>query len=145
MRIWENIKGLWSLVVGLSITLRVLFKKNETVHYPRQVVDPEILESYRGPLQLKKGKDDPAVTSCISCQMCVKACPSNCLLVVKGEDKKPVEWKYDFTLCCLCGSCEEVCPTKALEFSHRVYMTSFTRAALHLDLLDDLAKRCAKK
>lgn len=137
-----NLKGLWSLVVGLSVTGRFLLSPRRTVHYPRQVVDPEILESYRGPLELTPGADDPGETRCISCQICVRACPGHCLTVTKGANgKAPSVYKYDFTLCCLCAACVENCPTGAIRFSNKVYMVAASREALHLDLLKDLNER----
>jgi NADH-quinone oxidoreductase subunit I len=140
--IWENIKGLYSLLVGMYVTAGFFFDPRKTVHYPRKVVEPENVINYRGPLELVRGKTDPGQTRCISCQMCVKACPGHCIKVVKGKDSKaPSEWKYDFTLCCLCGACVEVCPTAAIDFSHRIYMVATTREQMNLDLLDDLKKR----
>ncbi|MDR1546726.1 MAG: 4Fe-4S binding protein [Deltaproteobacteria bacterium] len=141
----DNLKGLYSLLVGLSITGRFLLSPQRTVHYPRQVVAPESLASFRGPLELVPSADDPAKTRCISCQMCVRACPDNCLKVVKGEGgKAPAVWVYDFSLCCLCAACVEACPASALRFSHKVYLTALTRDELKLDLLADLKARAAK-
>ncbi|MDR2422598.1 MAG: 4Fe-4S binding protein [Deltaproteobacteria bacterium] len=139
--IWDNIKGLYSLLVGMSITGRYLLSPVETIHYPRQVVDDEILASFRGPIRLTFGKKDPAQTRCISCQMCVKACPGHCLTVTKGDAKAPVVWLYDFSYCCLCGACVETCPAGALEFSHNVYLVTTTREELVFNLLGDLKKR----
>ncbi|MDR0355811.1 MAG: 4Fe-4S binding protein [Deltaproteobacteria bacterium] len=140
----DNIKGLWSLIVGLSITGRFFFSPVKTVHYPRQVVDPESLASYRGPLELVPA-DDVGGSKCVSCQMCVRACPGNCLTVIKGkEGKAPETYLYDFTLCCLCAACVESCPTSAIRFSHNVYLTARTREELHMDLLADLKARAAK-
>ncbi|MDR1167221.1 MAG: 4Fe-4S binding protein [Deltaproteobacteria bacterium] len=142
--IWDNLKGLYSLLVGMKITLIFLFSPQKTVHYPRKTVERENLITYRGPLELTRGKTDPAVTRCISCQMCVKACPGHCLTVVKNPEKSvkaPIEWKYDFTLCCLCGACVETCPTSALAFSHRIYLVARTREELIFDLLADLKAR----
>ena len=138
----DNLKGLWSLLVGLSVTGNFFFSPRLTVHYPRKVVDPEILASYRGPLELTPGEEDPGQTRCISCQICVRACPGNCLTVTKGAGgKAPSVYKYDFTLCCLCAACVESCPAGAIRFSHKVYMVAESREALHLDLLADLKKR----
>ncbi|MDR2339174.1 MAG: 4Fe-4S binding protein [Deltaproteobacteria bacterium] len=143
--IWDNIKGLYSLLVGMKITIVFLFSPRKTVHYPRKVVERENVENYRGPLELTRGKKDPAKTPCISCQLCVKACPGNCITVVKGkEGKAPSLWTYDFSYCCLCGACVETCPTGALAFSHRVYMVAKSREELLLDLLADLDDRVKK-
>jgi NADH-quinone oxidoreductase subunit I len=142
--IWDNLKGLYSLLVGMCITGRYFFQPLKTVHFPRDVVEPENLASYRGPLELARGKTDESKTRCISCQMCAKGCPGNCITVVKSkEGKNPVTWLYDFTLCCLCGACVEVCPTAAIQFSHRLYLVSTSREALVLDLLKDLEERVA--
>jgi NADH-quinone oxidoreductase subunit I len=142
--IWDNLKGLYSLLVGMYVTGRYFFAPQKTVHYPRQTVEPEDLAAYRGPLELTRGKGDESKTRCISCQMCSKGCPGNCITVVKGtEGKAPSTWLYDFTLCCLCGACVEVCPTAAIDFSHRLYLVSTSREALILDLLKDLQERVA--
>ncbi|MDR1656489.1 MAG: 4Fe-4S dicluster domain-containing protein [Deltaproteobacteria bacterium] len=140
----DNIKGLYSLLVGLSITGRFFFSPQKTVHYPRQVVDPEILSSYRGPLELVPGEKDPAQSRCICCQMCVRACPGHCLTVTKeAGSKAPAAYLYDFTYCCLCAACVESCPTGAIRFSHKVYLVADSRQALHLDLLADLKVRAS--
>ncbi|MDR1313112.1 MAG: 4Fe-4S binding protein [Deltaproteobacteria bacterium] len=142
--IWDNLKGLYSLLVGMCITARYFFAPRKTVHYPRKVVDPEDLAAYRGPLELTRGKDDESRTRCISCQMCAKGCPGNCITVVKGaEGKLPSTWLYDFSLCCLCGACVEVCPAAAIDFSHRLYLVTTTREELVMDLLADLKSRAA--
>ncbi|MDR2442817.1 MAG: 4Fe-4S binding protein [Deltaproteobacteria bacterium] len=141
----DNIKGLYSLLVGLSITGRFLLSPRQTVHYPRKVIEPENMASYRGPLELVPGDPDPAQSRCISCQMCVRACPGHCLTVTKGASgKSPEVWLYDFTLCCLCAACVESCPTGAIRFSHKVYLVADSREALHLDLLGQL-KSSAKQ
>ncbi|MDR1487214.1 MAG: 4Fe-4S binding protein [Deltaproteobacteria bacterium] len=138
--LWDNVKGIYSLLVGMSITWGFLFSPRKTVHYPRQVVDSEILKSYRGPLELIP--DQAGATKCISCQMCVRACPDNCLKVVKSEGgKNPKTWIYDFSLCCLCAACVESCPAGAIRFSHKVYLVTKTREELKLDLLADLKAR----
>jgi NADH-quinone oxidoreductase subunit I len=142
--IWDNLKGLYSLLVGMYVTGRYFFFPQKTVHYPRKTVEPENLASYRGPLELTRGKTDESKTRCISCQMCAKAGPGGCITVVKGaESKAPSSWHYDFTLCCLCGACVEVCPTAAIAFSHRLYLVATSREELILDLLKDLETRAA--
>ncbi len=99
----DNIKGLYSLLVGLVITGRyglgpfaILFrltKKEEglpllTTHYPWQSIAKEDLVTYRGPVELIPAEDDPAKSKCVSCMMCVKSCPSSCLTVVKADEGK---------------------------------------------------------
>jgi len=151
----DNIKGLYSLLVGLFITGRyglgpfaILFrltKKDQgfpllTTHYPWQSIAKEDLVTYRGPVELIPAEDDPAKSKCISCMMCVKSCPSSCLTVVKGDEgKAPKIWTSDFTLCSLCGTCVEVCPASALRFSHDIYWAATKREDMVNDLLAKLA------
>lgn len=149
-----NIRGLYSLLVGLFITGRyatgpfpiwLKMKKAEsgypqlTTHFPRQTVADEDLIPFRGPVELVPADDDPAKSRCVSCMMCAKACPSGCLTVVKGDEgKAPKVWTSDFTMCSLCGTCVEVCPAKALRFSHDIYWAAKTREEMKRDLLAKL-------
>ncbi len=157
----DNLKGLYSLIVGLLVTARyglgpfaIMFKlkkKDEgfpllTCHFPRETIPDEDLVTFRGPVELIPGKDDPSAHKCISCMMCVKACPSNCLTVVKAkEGKAPETWLSDFTLCSLCGTCVEVCPAKALRFSHDIYWVATRREDMVNDLLAKLKSSAKSK
>jgi NADH-quinone oxidoreductase subunit I len=112
-----------------------------TTHYPRQTIADEDLVTFRGPVDLVPAVGDPTKSKCVSCLMCMKACPSACLTVVKGsEGKAPKTWTSDFTLCSLCGTCVEVCPADALRFSHDIYWAAETRGEMKRDLLAKLAK-----
>ncbi|MDR3038442.1 MAG: 4Fe-4S binding protein [Candidatus Adiutrix sp.] len=151
----DNIKGLYSLLVGLYITGRYGLGPfpawlklvppgagypQLTTHYPRRTIRDEDLVTFRGPVELTPAEDDPAKSRCVSCLMCVRACPSGCLTVVKGESgKAPVKWLSDFALCSLCGTCVEVCPAGALRFSHDLYWVEARREDLVRDLLARLA------
>ncbi len=161
----QNIKDLWSLIVGLGITGRYTFQRRVTVHYPRKTIDAGVLASYRGPLELVGKENEPAATRCIICMMCANACPSRCISITKapppqlseaqkaemeaararGEKvkmpkapKRPVKWDYDFSLCSLCGTCVEVCPAGAIRFSNDMYMVGRHRDDFKLDLLGRL-------
>ena len=108
--------------------------------YPWQTIEHENLVNFRGPLELAPAEDDPALSRCVSCLMCVKGCPSGCLTVVKGDQgKAPKVWLSDFSLCRLCGTCVEVCPARALRFSHDIYWVEEKRENLVNDLLAKLA------
>ena len=157
----DNLKGLWSLLVGLHITGRfglgpfpvwLGLKKPEngypqlTTHYPWKTIDDADLITYRGPVELIPGDEDHTKSKCISCMMCVRSCPSSCLTVVKGsEGKAPSVWISDFTLCSLCGTCVEVCPASALRFSHDIYWVATKREDMVNDLLAKLATGKEKK
>jgi NADH-quinone oxidoreductase subunit I len=149
----DNIKGFYSLLVGLWVTgryglgpfpgwlgLKGLGHPQLTTHYPRQTIRDEDLVTFRGPVELVPAGDDPSQSLCVSCQMCARACPSGCLTVVKGEAKAPKQWLSDFSLCSLCGTCVEVCPTEALRFSHDLYWVAERREDMVRDLLARLAQ-----
>lgn len=136
----DNLKGLWSLVVGLAITGRFAASPQLTVHYPRRAIADEDLVTFRGPVELVPAEGDPTQSKCVACGMCAKACPSGCLTVVKGEGKSPKTWLCDFTMCSLCGTCAEVCPAHALRFSHDIYWVAERRQDMVRDLLAILAK-----
>lgn len=167
-KIWENVTGLWSLFVGLKVTGRYFLDKQITLHYPRETVTDAQLEGFRGPLELIGKPKQPAKPKCIACMMCVTACPSKCLTVLKAKAPKPTESElqamkeaeergekvkkpkapkepakfiYDYSLCSLCGSCVENCPVDSLRYSSNVYLTSTNRKDFKMDLMARLEKQ----
>ncbi|MCC8194296.1 MAG: 4Fe-4S binding protein [Deltaproteobacteria bacterium] len=164
-------KGLWSLVVGLAITGRYALSRHKTVRYPFAVVAKENTETFRGPIELVGLPKDPSTPKCISCMLCVQACPSNCISVKKqaapkmtpeqqkafdeavarGENPKkpaaprnPAEYHYDFTYCSLCACCVEACPVNSIRFSHELYLAGTRREDFNMDLLARLKRTAAK-
>jgi NADH-quinone oxidoreductase subunit I len=160
--ILRPVADLWSLVVGLQITGRAFGQSQVTVHYPRQEIDPAVNASYRGPIKLVESPRIPGKSKCTACMICVAACPSSCITVVKapaplitpeqeqafqeaegrGEEverpsapREPVLWINDFSLCSLCGLCVESCPVKCIEFSHDIYAVGTSRLDFNHDLL----------
>jgi NADH-quinone oxidoreductase subunit I len=135
--------GAKSLLIGLGVTFRAMIKPNVTVHYPREKI--AISPQFRGHTDLVK---DAATGThkCISCMMCEKDCPCNCISVA-GETREGVKGKVltsyllDFTKCSLCGICVEVCPTAALEFSQEYELASRNVEDFHYDLLKRLEAR----
>lgn len=101
---------------GMWITLKYMLKPSITVHYPTEKLVP--YERFRGALLFD-------ADTCISCNLCVKACPSNCIALenaVNPETKKKiakVDWyTIDFGKCNFCRLCEEACPTKPKSVWH---------------------------
>ena len=166
----KTVLGIWSLVVGLFITGKYFVSRKRTVYYPREVVRKEDTEAFRGPIELIGLPKDPATPKCISCMLCVQACPSNCISVkrspapvmtpeqqkefdeatARGENpkkpaapKNPAEYHYDFTYCSLCACCVEACPVNSIRFSNELYLSGTRREDFDMDLLARL-KRTAK-
>lgn len=129
--------GLWSLISGLGITFRSIFRKNVTIQYPR--VPVPVSPVYRGPVRLI-ADDIAGEHKCIGCLACQRICPTNAipvLTVVKNEQNKnaAVEFVIDDALCCFCGLCVDVCPTLALEHTTIGDMTAMTPSLLRREIL----------
>jgi NAD(P)H-quinone oxidoreductase subunit I len=111
------------LMKGLKVTLIHLFQPAITVQYPYEKLT--LSDRYRGALAFH-----PDV--CISCEMCVRACPSACIsLEAKRNEtsgKKDLAWyQIDFGKCNYCRLCEEICPTKPKAVHHtKEYELSFS-------------------
>jgi len=134
----ELFTGFNSLLIGMRITLEQFFKPQVTVHYPHEAL--KMPKRYRGHIVLVR--DQPTGKSlCIACKLCEKACPSDCIVVDgikrEGDKKKSVtNFKLDFTKCSLCGSCVEVCPVDALEYSKEYNLAGTNKKAFdQIDLV----------
>lgn len=166
--IFQSVKDLWSLIVGLKVTGKYFLEPTITVHYPRQTVDPEVERTYGGHVELVPKPKNPSKPKCIGCMMCATNCPSGCLTVVKakapkptpeeeqamkeaearGEEvkrpkapKEPAKFLYDYSLCSLCGTCIENCPVGSLRYSHNIYFVGTSRQDFKLDLLKRLERQ----
>jgi NADH-quinone oxidoreductase subunit I len=125
--------GFVSLLTGMRITLQQFFKPQVTVHYPHQSL--KMAKRYRGHIVLIRDQETGR-SLCVACNSCEKACPSGCIVVDgikrEGEKKKSVtEFKLDFTKCSLCGSCVEVCPVDALDFSKDYNLASTSKESFY--------------
>ena len=137
----ETVAGFKSLLTGMRITAREAAKPSITVQYPHDTL--KMADRFRGHVKLVL---DPVTgkSRCTSCNLCVRACPSDCLTVEgikrEGEKKKSVsEYTLDFTTCSLCGSCVEACPSDAIEYSKDYNVVSQDRADFaRMDLLKKL-------
>lgn len=125
----ETLGGFKSLLIGMRITAREAAKPIITVQYPHETL--KMPERFRGHVKLIL---DPVTgkSRCTACNLCVRACPSDCIEVDgmkrEGEKKKSVtEYLLDFTTCSLCGSCVEACPSDAIEYSKAYNVVSQNR------------------
>ncbi len=170
--LFRKIAQLWGLLVGLGITGKYFLSKDVTVYYPRQTVDPKDTDSFRGHIELVGLDDDPTTPRCISCQLCMQACPSNCITVVRSKAPTPTEaeqkamdeakargekvkapsapkypaaWLYDYSLCCLCGLCVEACSVDSIRFSHNIYLAGTSPDDFHFNLLARLKRKAEEQ
>ena len=126
------------LLKGLGVTLRHLFSRSVTVHYPDE--KPLLPARSRGVIALKE-------ENCTVCMLCARECPDWCIYIEghKEERKPKVEGKrakkhnvldrfaIDYALCMYCGICVEVCPYDALFWTPEYEYSESTIA----DLLHD--------
>lgn len=108
-------KAAWSLITGLAVTFKFMFRRRVTIQYPHETVP--VTPAFRGSVYLIK--DDAGNHKCVGCLACQKICPTKAIPVldiVKNETNKtvPQTFVFDDALCCYCGLCVEVCPTEAL-------------------------------
>lgn len=139
----ELFSGLWSLLVGLGITIRFFFQPPVTVQYPHETLP--MTPRFRGHIQLVPD-EETGETKCVVCGMCQRACPSNCISV-NGEKREGVktkvltEFSLDFTRCSLCGLCVESCSFKAIDFSKAYNLAGRSKEAYKFDLKKRLEEK----
>lgn len=126
----ENIKQTCSTMFeGLAVTFSYLFRAPVTFQYPDRTptaLQDRLPDRYRGHLYVD-------LDTCISCLLCEKACPIQCIkiedvriekLMIQAADGKPTPKVKEPTLfninmykCMYCGLCTDPCPTGAIHFT----------------------------
>ena len=142
--------GIYTVLVGMKITMRHLFVPNVTVQYPN--VHPKDLsgsdkmpDNARNRLFL-----DPGL--CNGCNGCSRACPVNCIniemvKVTPGDDAPPLRdgskrglwvtsYTIDFAKCCFCALCLEPCPTEAIYMTTEFEYSAYERKDLKYEFSD---------
>ncbi|MEK7364015.1 MAG: NADH-quinone oxidoreductase subunit I [candidate division NC10 bacterium] len=121
-----------AVAAAMTVTLKNLFRKPVTVHYP-DVVRP-YPDRLRGILALiydKTGEE-----ACIGCRLCEYVCPPQVIKVemLKGEKRN---YAKTFTLelyaCEFCELCVQVCPTDAIIMLKTFDLATSDRRELLLD------------
>jgi NADH-quinone oxidoreductase subunit I len=126
---WQTARAVaWAM----TVTLKNLFRKPVTVHYP-DVVRP-YPDRLRGLLALIY--DATGEEACIGCRLCEYVCPPQ---VIKVEMLKAEKRNYakTFTLelyaCEFCELCVQVCPTDAIIMLKTFDLATSDRRELLLD------------
>lgn len=133
----EIIHGVKSTFEGMSIAIASMFVMPITVQYPDvDIRSNEALREtgYKGPLrgmpENYRGILDVTMDICISCKLCMKACPIDCIIIddvktdkhkvmgTSGKEsvktKRPIIFNIDIGKCMFCGLCVDPCPTGAI-------------------------------
>lgn len=120
-----------STMKGMSVTLKHLFSKPVTVHYPDEKLP--IAEAYRGKHKLIQD-------GCRACLLCSKACPVDCIdMEFERHMKRVIEWEQfdvDYNRCVFCGLCTEACPTEVLKMTTDYDLSTDDRRTIIKDLLE---------
>ena len=127
---------------GMLITIRWLFRKPVTAHYPDQHLP--LQERFMGfpALLWDETADEPF---CTGCMVCIRECPTQCMTAVMQDNPKYTEgtshrrkiiesFEINLNRCILCGICEDVCALDAIEMSHEHELSSFARNGARADI-----------
>jgi NADH-quinone oxidoreductase subunit I len=128
-----------SVVAGLAVTLRHMFRKKDTIQYPEQ--RRRFGERYRGVPALVKDQDGRE--KCVACYMCQFVCPPLAITIEAAEypkdhalhsiEKYPKRFEINMLRCIYCGLCEEACPEEAIFMSKTYVVTGLSRELMIFD------------
>lgn len=104
-----------SILKGMWITLRHIFRPKVTLQYPEETWT--LPENYRGLPALVR--DDEGRVKCVACFLCEYVCPPKAIRIEAqeietGVEKGPKVFDINMLRCIMCGYCEEVCPEQAI-------------------------------
>ena len=133
----NSFDGIWTVLVGMKITFKHLFKPAVTIQYP----DVKLPMADRARNRLYVNMDD-----CIGCDQYARACPVDCITIdtvkslptddlgVTSNGKKKALWvtKFDIDIakCCYCQLCVFPCPTECIYMTDVYEFSEFEREDL---------------
>lgn len=118
--IWSKVLA---LISGHLTVFKHSFKKRVTLEYPE--IKQNLPERFRG-------KPNWYPNKCITCKICMKACPADAIVIDKNEDK--IEFKIDLSRCIMCGNCMYNCPKDAIVLSHEYELATDDKSELNITL-----------
>ncbi|MEW6026877.1 MAG: NADH-quinone oxidoreductase subunit I [Planctomycetota bacterium] len=127
--------GLWTVLVGMGITIKYFFSRKATMQYPEERWP--MPERFRGMVKCDTAK-------CISCMYCVNICPVSLIKLesvkvdvpakvinLEGKEVKRLKdvtkFEMDISTCIFCGLCTEGCPTGAIHMSKDYELSCYSR------------------
>ncbi len=134
--IWQTV---YTIMVGLRITLKYCFAKTVTLQYPDMA--PALQPRYRGFHFFE-------IEKCISCDLCAKACPVDCIYIEKTGprkiDKKTgvatggkmMRYAIDYSKCMFCALCCDPCPTDCIHMGNLHDMSGYDRQSMIVEFTD---------
>lgn len=134
---YEIFHSLFTVLVGMKITIKHLFTRSATVQYP--TVKMKIPERARNRLYVN-------IDDCIGCDQCSIACPVDCITIEtikstpdidlgmtsKNTKKRLYVPRFDIDIakCCYCGLCVWPCPTECIVMTDVYEFSEFNRKDL---------------
>lgn len=133
--------ALKSISIGMRITLKYLFSKSVTIHYPYEKL--AFAPRYRGIHEFEADK-------CIACDMCAKACPVDCIYIDKTSPRKIdkvtgkvdpkggelTRYAIDYQKCMFCALCTEPCPTDCIHMGKNHDLSAYSRNDMIVEFAD---------
>ena len=128
-----------SVLQGLTVTLRHVFRRKDTLQYPEQ--RRRFGDRYRGVPALVQDQDGRG--KCVACYMCQFVCPPRAITIEAAEypadhplhaiEKYPERFEINMLRCIYCGLCEEACPEEAIFMSQTYVVTGLSRELMIFD------------
>ncbi|HEU4401733.1 MAG TPA: NADH-quinone oxidoreductase subunit I [Candidatus Polarisedimenticolia bacterium] len=123
-----------SILKGMWITLRHIFRRKVTMQYPEETW--RLPDNYRGLPALVR--DDEGRVKCVACFLCEYVCPPKAIAIqaqeiTTGVEKGPRAFDINMLRCIMCGYCEEVCPEQAIFLTRESTTVGLSRAEMIFD------------
>lgn len=147
--------SLYTVLVGMKITVLHMFTKAVTIQYPDERL--QLPERERNRLFVN-------IDDCIGCDQCARACPVNCIHLdtlkavpgdivgrtgVTSNGKKKALYVPTFTIdiakCCYCQLCVFPCPTECIYMTDVFEFSEFDRSKFVYEFTDMTAVQTIEK
>jgi NADH-quinone oxidoreductase subunit I len=129
-------KTIYTILVGLRITLKYHFARPITLQYPD--IAPALQPRFRGFHYFE-------IEKCIACDMCAKACPVDCIYIEKSGPRKIDKesgiarggalqrFGIDYAKCMFCALCIDPCPVDCIFMGSTYDQSCYSRDGLIVD------------